>query len=139
VAGSLGKAVETGGKVSNRSCRPSSWTLSIPPRILPVDSARGAGPLSNLVLFGFFRLAQLGASSPALFRRIAEINLDLAMFNLMPMSYLDGARLALTIGMSEASRRRLQKIVAAFLFLTGAVCLGIALAWKFESLHGPLG
>ena len=94
----------------------------------------GAGPFSNLIIFVFFHLAQFGASSPALFQRIAEINLNLAMFNLMPMSHLDGARLALTIGMSEASRHRLQKITAAFLFLLGLVGLCIGIIWKIREL-----
>jgi Zn-dependent protease len=98
----------------------------------------GAGPLSNLVLFGFFRLAQLGASSPALFQRIAEINLDIVMFNLMPMSHFDGARLALTIGMSEPSRQRLQKVLAAFLLLSGSVGVYVGFTWKVRELAWTL-
>lgn len=94
----------------------------------------GAGPLSNLVLFVFFRLAQFGASQPALFQRIAELNLDIALFNLMPISNLDGARLALTIGMSEPSRRRLQKLLAAFLLLLGSVGVCLAFIWKVRYL-----
>lgn len=94
----------------------------------------GAGPLSNLVLFGFFRLAQFGASSPALFQRIAELNLDLVMFNLIPMAHLDGARLALTIGMSEPSRQRLQKVLAVFLLLSGSVGVYVGFTWKVRGL-----
>jgi Zn-dependent protease len=101
---------------------------------LKYASTVGAGPLSNLVLFGFFRLAQFGDSPSALFQRIAEINLNIALFNLMPISNLDGARLASTVGMSELSRRRLQKFLSAFLLLSGSVGVSIAFIWQARYL-----
>jgi Zn-dependent protease len=84
----------------------------------------GAGPLSNLVLvlafvaalFGAARLGMVSLENPALFNGLAsgiQLNLALAVFNLVPVPPLDGSKVA-AWSLPRALAERYEAAVASF-------------------------
>lgn len=77
-----------------------------------------AGPLSNLVLAGLFLLAAYATSMNLLYMA-AQYNLFLALFNLLPIGYLDGGNLLRYLGSIMVDWRKIT-------FFSGILSIALA-------------
>jgi Zn-dependent protease/CBS domain-containing protein len=119
------------GGVSNLTMEPQT------PRIEFLVTA--AGPLTSLILAGFFYLVHVATGSSAseasaLFGYLASVNLILAIFNLLPAFPLDGGRVFRSIVWGiTGNMRRATRLAAGLGKLFAYLFIGIGLA---EALFG---